>query len=173
MEKVKRDVYKRFIRIINRYMGLNPIKKAEKVDSTNVLIGYAIQDINAKIECGVEAKLKRILFPSPSEDVLPNQKGPVNLAYFSDKIEYLSNSEEKSIDSAIKKLNKYTYDGCKTSEICTDGEWALILLFYYINEIQSYFPINLDALDYEIYAQYCAALYHANGFGMTELESKR
>ena len=75
---------------------------------------------------------------------------------------YLSNSKERSIETAIEKLKKYSYDGCRNVGVCTNAEWGAIQLFTLQDELNPYFQIDFNATDKELFLQFCTALYHAS-----------
>ena len=86
-----------------------------------------------------------------------------NIHYANEKINsYLSNSNKRSIESAMEKRSRHSYDGCACSGVYTNEEWAIIQLITIKNELDQYFPIDLYVPDKVIYFQYCTALYFAH-----------
>ena len=112
-------------------------------------------------ETEAEERLSSILRPSASVLIEKSKDKQANYKY--GKIEkYLSMSNKRSFDTAMRKLNELSYDGCKIGGVCTDAEWGLIQLWIIKDEFMPYFSIDFNTTDKEVYYQYLTALYIAN-----------
>lgn len=122
--------------------------------------GQCVQNMNLE-ETEAEERLSSILRPSAS--VLIEKSKDEQANYKHEKIEkYLSMSNERSFDTAMRKLNELSYDGCKIEDTCTHAEWGLIQLWEIKEEFTPYFSIDFNTTDKKIYYQYLTALYFAN-----------
>lgn len=120
--------------------------------------GNGMQNMNIKRE---RDKLNGAILPDPTK--LESESQFEKAHYMHEKISmYLFRSEGKSVNEAKRKLEEYTYDGCKQVGICSDTEWGVIQLLLLKDEIQKYFPLDLDVSDKLLFAQYCAALHIVN-----------
>ncbi len=132
-----------------------------KKNIKSAVYSYAdsIQNMNL-VETKARDKLYRIIHP---RIVLSSKSKLKDAHYRYAKIEmYLAISNERSVDSASSKLKQFTYDGCKETGVCTNAEWGVIQLLTIKNELDPYFPIDLNVADRILYIQYCTALYYAN-----------
>lgn len=122
--------------------------------------GQCVQNMNLE-ETEAEERLSSILRPSASVLIEKSKDKQANYKY--GKIEkYLSMSNKRSFDTAMRKLNELSYDGCKIGGVCTDAEWGLIQLWIIKDEFMPYFSIDFNTTDKEVYYQYLTALYIAN-----------
>lgn len=149
----------------------NPMReeqfKAYKYEIEQAVYAYgsSIQNMDLE-ETHAHDKLSALLYPSYSTIF-------ENADYQYEKIiDYLAISEERSIESALEKLKKYSYDGCRNVGVCTDEEWGAIQLFTLQDELNPYFEIDFDATDKELFLQFCTALYFANKSLITKGEIK-
>ena len=122
--------------------------------------GQCVQNMNLE-ETEAEEHLSSILRPSASVLIEKSKDEQANYKY--GKIEtYLSMSNERSFDTAMRKLNELSYDDCKIGCVCTNAEWGLIQLWEIKEEFTPYFSIDFNITDKKIYYQYLTALYFAN-----------
>lgn len=158
--------------ILNRALSMlyytfsNPIKeekyKTYKEDIKNSLYEYgdSVQHMDL-YESGAYEKLSSILCPNPF--ILIRNSKDNDAKYKHEKIwAYLKESDGRHIESAKKNLDKYTYDVCVSMEAIKNTEFGVICLLSIKEELDPYFPINLDATDKELFLQYCTAVYFAN-----------
>lgn len=122
--------------------------------------GSSVQNMDLE-ETQAHEKLSGLLYPNCS--ALCDKSSIEQVHYRYEKVAmYLSNSKERSIETAIEKLKKYSYDGCRNVGVCTNAEWGAIQLFTLQDELNPYFQIDFNATDKELFLQFCTALYYAN-----------
>lgn len=122
--------------------------------------GNSIQNMSLE-KTKANKKLHDILYPNSL--ILSNKSTIENAHYRYEKISmYLSNSKDRSIENATEKLKKFSYNGCRNSNICTNSEWGVIQLITLQDEFLPYFPIDFNGTDKELFFQFCTALYYAN-----------
>ncbi len=122
--------------------------------------GSSVQNMDLE-ETQAHEKLSGLLYPNCS--ALCDKSSIEQVHYRYEKVAmYLSNSKERSIETAIEKLKKYSYDGCRNVGVCTNAEWGAIQFFTLQDELNPYFQIDFNATDKELFLQFCTALYYAN-----------
>lgn len=122
--------------------------------------GSSVQNMNLE-ETKANEMLSIILYPNTT--ALCNKSHIEQVDYKCEKIfRYLSHSNERSVETAKEKLEKFSYDGCRCGKVCTNAEWGVIQLLMLQNELVPYFPIDLNATDKELFFQFCTALYCLN-----------